>query len=82
MADENDRGAMLSDLNALEQRTQDSLAELRTMIAEDGADTRRYFDMMVERMSELMKPIADGVAHHSRVLDDHESRLQQLENPR
>ena len=82
MADENDRGAMLSDLNALEQRTQDSLAELRTMIAEEGANTRRYFDMMVERMSDLMKPIADGVAHHSRVLDDHESRLQQIENPR
>jgi hypothetical protein len=82
MADENDRGARLSDLNALEQRTQDSLAELRTMITEEGANTRRYFDMMVERMSELMKPIADGVAHHSRVLDDHESRLQQIENPR
>ena len=82
MADENDRGAMLSDLNALEQRTQDSLAELRTMIAEEGANMRRYFDMMVERMSDLMTPIADSFAHHSRVLDDQESRLQQIENAR
>ena len=75
MADETDRVAMLSDLNALEARVRD-------MIAEEGANTRRYFDIMVERMSDLIKPIADGVAHHSRVLDDHESRLQQLEDDR
>jgi hypothetical protein len=41
--------------------------------------TRRHFDIMVERMAELMKPLADGVAHHSTVLEDHESRLKQPE---
>ena len=91
MADETDRVAMLSDLHALEARLEarfdarldarlkDTLAEVRTMIAADGATTRRHFDIMVERMSDLMKRIGEGVGHHSRVLDDHESRLQQLE---
>ena len=91
MAGDKDRVAMLSDLEALEARLEarfdvrldehlkGHLAEVRAMIAEEGVTTRRHFDMMVERMTDLIKPIADGVAHHSRVLDDHESRLQQLE---
>jgi hypothetical protein len=72
MADGNDRVAMLSDLQALEAR-------FDARLAEEGATTRRHFDIMVERMSELMKPIADAVGHHSQVLDGHESCLQQLE---
>ena len=83
MVDHPDRVAMLSDLDALDarldSRLNDFLAEVRILIAEEGVTTRRHFDIMVERMAELMKPLADGVAHHSTVLDDHESRLQQLE---
>ena len=54
-------------------------ADVEAMIANEGANTPRHFDIMVERMTELMKQLADGVAHHSTVLDDHESRIQQLE---
>ena len=95
MVDHTDRVAMLSDLEALEARLvarldarldarlegrlKDHLTEVRALIAEEGVTTRRHVDVMVERMAELMKPLADGVAHHSTVLDDHESRLQQLE---
>lgn len=96
MGGENDRVAMVSDVNALEARlvtAVDALderltemsqqfatrAEVKQMIADEGANTRRYFDIMVERMADLMKPLADGVAHHSTVLDDHESRIRQLE---
>ena len=80
---------MLSDLNALEVRLESldrrlgqTREDLRKIIAEEGETTRRHFNIMVERMSEMMKPIAEAVGHHSNVLDDHESRLQQLENPR
>jgi hypothetical protein len=83
MVDDTDRVAMLSDLAALDarldSRLNDFLAEVRILIAEEGVTTRCHFDIMVERMAELMKPLADGVGHHSTVLDDHESRLQQLE---
>jgi hypothetical protein len=83
MVDDTDRVAMLSDLAGLDarldSRMNDFLAEVRILIAEEGVTTRRHFDIMVERMAELMKPLADGVAHHSTVLDDHESRLKQLE---
>jgi hypothetical protein len=63
----------------LEGRLKDTFADVRILIAEEGVTTRRHVEMMVEPMSDLMKPLADGVAHHSTVLDDHESRLQQLE---
>ena len=97
MGGENDRVAMVSDVNALEARLVTAVnaklderltemsqqfatrAEVKQMIADEGANTRRYFDIMVERMADLMKPLADGVAHHSTVLDDHESRIRQLE---
>jgi hypothetical protein len=91
MADEHDRAAMLSDLLALEahmesrfdarlnERLGQTLADVRKMIAEEGATTRRHFDIMVERMADVMKPLADGIAHQAKVLDDHESRLQRLE---
>ena len=94
MSGEHDRVAMLSDLHALEQRLEarfdgrledrlkQTLEEVRKMISDEGVTTRRHFDIMVERMSEMMKPIAEAVGHHSSVLDDHESRLQQLEHPR
>ena len=91
MTPERDRILMLSDLHAfeerlvarldarLEDRLKDNLTGVRALIAVEGVRTRRHFDTMVERMAELMKPLADGVAHHSTVLDDHESRLQQFE---
>ena len=63
----------------LEGRLKDALVEVRILIAGEGVTTRRHFEMMVERMSDLMKPLADGVAHHSTVVDDHDSRLQQPE---
>jgi hypothetical protein len=74
MADRSDRIAMLSDLEALEARLvarfdgrldarlearlNYTLAEVRVLIAEEGVTTRRHFDIMVERMAELMKPLA------------------------
>lgn len=47
----------------LDARLKETLVDVRKVIAEEGATTRRHFDIMVERMSELVKPIAEAVGH-------------------
>jgi hypothetical protein len=68
MSDEQDRGALLSDLRALEQR-----------ITDEGKTTRQHFDVVAERMESLVKLVAEVNSHHATVLDEHEHRLQQIE---
>ena len=77
---------MLSDVRALKVDVEALLkpfatrAEVQEMIADEAARTRRYFDIMVERRGDLMKPLADGAAHHSTVLDNHGSYTDRCSN--
>lgn len=55
-------------------------------------DIKRYFDVVAEGLEEKLQKVADGVAqiaavqlhvaHHAKVLDEHETRITALErNP-
>ena len=51
-------------------------------ITKSGDDSRRYFLTLTEQIQDLVKMVADGVAHNSSRLDNHEKRLKALEKPR
>ena len=72
MSEEVDRVAMFSDLKAV-------VTQLEKRISEEGATTRTHFDVMVERVESAVKLVAEVNAHHSTILDDHETRLQKTE---
>ena len=63
---------MISDLDAVVQR-------LEKRISEEGATTRAHFDIMVEKVNDSVKLVAEVTAHHATILDNHESRLQKIE---
>jgi len=63
---------MFSDLNAVVQR-------LEKRIAEEGATTRAHFDIMVEKVNDSVRLVAEVNGHHATILDNHESRLQKIE---
>ena len=48
-------------------------------IASEGQETRRHFDVAAERIESLVKLVAEVNSHHATVLDDHEHRLQKIE---
>lgn len=83
MVEEPDRVAQLSDIRRLENELKALIAqqEERTerRIVEQGETTRRYFDIMVEKVEASVKLVAEVTAHHSGVLDEHESRLTSIE---
>jgi hypothetical protein len=86
MSDEQDRVVMVSDVRALEarlglleKRITDEGAGLHKRISEEGETTRRHFDIVAESMAGTVKLVAELVAHHSTVLDNHETRLQIIE---
>jgi hypothetical protein len=76
MEEEPDRVAMLSDLKRLEERLTASVAG---MIAKDHEETRRHFNIMVEKVESAVKIVAEVNAHHAVVLDNHETRLKAIE---
>ena len=53
-------------------------AEVRT----EGETTRRHFDIMVEKVNDSVKLVAEATAHNTSRLGDHERRLNRLEKPR
>ena len=55
---------------------------LRAEIKAEGEKTRRHFDVMVEKMQESVKLVAEATAHHAVRLDDHDKRIKRLESPR
>jgi len=57
-------------------------SELRAQIKAEGETTRRHFDVMVEKMSDSVKIVAESTSHHATRINDHEGRLKQLERPR
>lgn len=62
---------MISDLDAVVQR-------LEKRITEEGAMTRAHFDIMVEKVNDSVRLVAEVNAHHATILDNHESRLQKI----
>jgi hypothetical protein len=63
----------LSDLeDRLEKR-------LEKRIAEEGTLTRAHFDIMVEKVHDSVRLVAEVSAHHAAILDNHEARLQKVE---
>lgn len=39
----------------------------------DGETTRRYFDVMVEQVKDIVKVVAEGTVRNTERLEDHES---------
>ena len=58
------------------------ITSLRTEIKSEGETTRRHFDIMVEKVNDSVKIVAEGTAHNTSRLADHERRLSTLEKRR
>jgi hypothetical protein len=56
--------------------------ELETGLRTTAAETRAHFDAVAEKFRDDVRKIADGYDHHTTALDDHEARLQRLEQAR
>jgi hypothetical protein len=56
--------------------------KVRAEMKAEGERTRRHFAVMVEKMQESVKLVAEATAHHVIRLDDHEKRIRRLEGPR
>jgi hypothetical protein len=66
------RSELKSALTDFEQR-------IEKRISEEGATTRAHFDTMVEKVTDSVRLVAEVNAHHATILDNHESRLQKIE---
>jgi len=55
---------------------------LTARINEEGETTRRHFNIMVEKVTDAVKLVAEVNAHHAVVLDKHETRLTIVEKKR
>ena len=54
-------------------------SDLEARIKEEGATTRRHFDVMVEKVEAAVRIVAEGHIHLETVVDNHEARLRSLE---
>jgi hypothetical protein len=84
VSEEPDRAATLSDLKALEKRLERRLESrlekrLGAIIQASHEETRRHFNIMVEKVEAAVKLVAEVNAHHAVVLDDHEARPKEIE---
>jgi len=57
-------------------------ARFRAEMKREGKAIRVHFDVMVEKMQESVKLVAEATAHHAVRLDNHEKRIPRLEGPR
>ena len=55
---------------------------VRTEIKTEGETTRRHFDIMVEKVNDSVKLVAEATVHNTSRLDDHEKRLNTLQKSR
>jgi uncharacterized coiled-coil DUF342 family protein len=55
---------------------------VREEIGRSADDTRRYFQMLAEQMRDSVAIVAEGTAHNTSRLDDHERRLKAIEKLR
>jgi hypothetical protein len=56
--------------------------ELTAEIKAEGETTRRHFDIMVEKVHDSVRLVAEGTVHNAARLDNHEKRLKALEKLR
>ena len=54
---------------------------LRELIVEEGRTTRRHFDVVAENLKDSIRIIAEGLGVHTGRVENHEHRLQRLEQP-
>lgn len=55
------------------------IAGLRSEVKAESEQTRRHIDIAVEHFHDYVKMLADGTAHNTQRLDNHESRITTLE---
>ena len=87
MSEEHDRvvtvSLLRSELTVLRSELKSALTDFERRIdkriSEDGATTRAHFDIMVEKVNDSVRLMAEVNAHHATILDNHESRLQKIE---
>jgi hypothetical protein len=60
----------------------DQFSKIRAEAQDHAETTRRHFDIVAESLRESVKIVAEGNAHGSSRLDNHETRLKRLERPR
>jgi len=73
---------MLAGFTKIEKRFKIVEATFRAELKREGKAIRTHFDVMVEKMQESVKLVAEASAHHAVRLDDHEKRIKRLEDPR
>ena len=66
-------------LDRIEARFGELRSDLEAGIKEEGATTRRHFDVMVEKVEAAVRIVAERHIHLETVVDNHEARLQTLE---
>ncbi len=75
-------GGVDTRFDGLEKRIKNLEARIRAQIKREGKAIRTHFDVMVEKMHESVKLVAEVTAHHAGRQDDHEKRITRLEDPR
>ena len=73
------QSVLQSELKILKSELTDLEKRLEKRISEEGATTRAHFDIMVEKVNDSVRLVAEVNAHHASILDNHESRLQKIE---
>jgi flagellar motility protein MotE (MotC chaperone) len=56
--------------------------ELKAEMKSQAETTRRHFDIMVEKVNDSVKIVAEVNAHHASRLNNHDTRLKALEKNR
>ena len=62
--------------------SQEFRRELTRELQRHEAALRTHFDVMVERMQDSVKIVAEATAHHAVRLEDHDKRITRLEGRR
>ena len=73
------RSELKSEVTGLRSEMTDLQRHLEKRISEEGAITRAHFDIMVEKVNDSVRLVAEVNAHHATIPDNHESRLQKIE---
>jgi len=71
-----------SEVQAGFKKVDDEFAKLRAEIKAEGERTRRHFNIMVERVDDSVRIVAEATAHHAERLENHETRIKRLEKSR
>jgi hypothetical protein len=66
----------------IENRFKKLEARIRADMKRHEEAIRSHFDVMVEKMQDSVKLVAEATGHHAVRLDDREKRIKRLESPR